>query len=200
MYIGYNPPSWSGGCFNKHNGRATRRRTILQWTNNMGGWSVARSDSPSCLLKQAPACKEWAGVRKVDGTLLGGGGGGRSRVWALGLATRAVRDHLKIEWCKKRRNYLVPPSTPCPPQKIKKHAYLASQTTLYIETWKTDKTFEDLRRKRGSDRIFVHLENIGLIQDGHKMVFGWNGNFEINPMHSLILFRVFEMKFRPFTI
>ena len=33
--------------FNKHNGRP-------QWTNNMGGWSVARSDSPLCLLKQAP--------------------------------------------------------------------------------------------------------------------------------------------------
>ena len=43
-----------GGCFNKHDGRPTGRRTILQWTNNMGGWSVARSDSPSCLLKQAP--------------------------------------------------------------------------------------------------------------------------------------------------
>ena len=35
-------------------GRPTGRPTILQWTNNMGGWSVARSDSPSCLLKQAP--------------------------------------------------------------------------------------------------------------------------------------------------
>ena len=44
----------TGGCFNKHDGRLTGRRTILQWTNNMGGWSVARSDSPSCLLKQAP--------------------------------------------------------------------------------------------------------------------------------------------------
>ena len=42
------------GCFNKHDGRPTGRRTILLWTNNMGGWSVARSDSPSCLLKQAP--------------------------------------------------------------------------------------------------------------------------------------------------
>ena len=43
-----------GVCFNKHDGRPTERRTILQWTNNMGGWSVARLDSPSCLLKQAP--------------------------------------------------------------------------------------------------------------------------------------------------
>ena len=50
-----------GGCFNKHNGRPTGRRTILQWTNNMGGWSVARSDSPSCLLKQAPEL-HWSGV------------------------------------------------------------------------------------------------------------------------------------------
>ena len=43
-----------GGCFNKHDGRATGRRAILQWTNNIGGWSVTRSDSPSCWLKQAP--------------------------------------------------------------------------------------------------------------------------------------------------
>ena len=43
-----------GGRFNKHDGRPTGRRTILQWTNNMGGWSVARSDSPSCLLKRPP--------------------------------------------------------------------------------------------------------------------------------------------------
>ena len=41
---------------------------------------------------------------------------------------------------------------PLPHQKTKKHAYLASQTT-YIETWKTDKTFEDLIRKRESDHI-----------------------------------------------
>ena len=46
-----------GGCFNKYAGRPTWRRTILQWTNNMGGWSVARSDSSSCLQKQAPDLK-----------------------------------------------------------------------------------------------------------------------------------------------
>ena len=32
----------------------TGRQTILLWTNNMGGWSVARSDGPSLLVKQAP--------------------------------------------------------------------------------------------------------------------------------------------------
>ena len=42
-----------GGCFNMYEGRPAGRWTILQWTNNMGRWSVARSDSPSCLLKQA---------------------------------------------------------------------------------------------------------------------------------------------------
>ena len=32
--------------------RPTGRRTILLWTNNIGRWSVTRSDGPSCLLKQ----------------------------------------------------------------------------------------------------------------------------------------------------
>ena len=32
--------------------RRNTRRPILQWTDNMGGWSVVWSDSPSCLLKQ----------------------------------------------------------------------------------------------------------------------------------------------------
>ena len=42
----------SGVCFNMHDGRPTGRRTILLLTSNMEGWSVARSDGPSCLLKQ----------------------------------------------------------------------------------------------------------------------------------------------------
>ena len=60
----------AGGQY-KHDGRPTGRRTILQWTNNMGGWSVARSDSPSCLLNQAPdACTEtktWHSLSKKRG-------------------------------------------------------------------------------------------------------------------------------------
>ena len=32
----------------------TRRWTILQWTNSMGGWSLTWLDSPSCLVKQPP--------------------------------------------------------------------------------------------------------------------------------------------------
>ena len=43
----------SGGCFNQYDGRPTGRQTILLWTNNMGGWAIAWSDTPSCLLKQA---------------------------------------------------------------------------------------------------------------------------------------------------
>ena len=34
--------------------RPTGPWTILLWTYNMGGWSVARSDGTSCLLKQPP--------------------------------------------------------------------------------------------------------------------------------------------------
>ena len=62
----------------------------------------------------ASAYKQWAQVwtvltevRKVDGTLFGGG------------ATRAVRDHLKIEWCQKRRYYLVPPQPPALLKRLK---------------------------------------------------------------------------------
>ena len=36
----------------------TGRWTILLRTNKMGGWSDARSDSPSCLLKQAPGYQD----------------------------------------------------------------------------------------------------------------------------------------------
>ena len=40
---------------------STGRRTILLWTNNMGGWSVARSDGPSLLVKQAPGVSQGRG-------------------------------------------------------------------------------------------------------------------------------------------
>ena len=40
-----------GGVSISTTDRPTRRRIILLWTNNMGGWSVARSDSPSLLVK-----------------------------------------------------------------------------------------------------------------------------------------------------
>ena len=55
MYLGSHRTSIieNRGGINKHDGRPTGRPTILQWTNNMGGWSVSWSDSPSCLLKQA---------------------------------------------------------------------------------------------------------------------------------------------------
>ena len=44
---------------------ATRRQTILLWTDSIGRWSVAWSDSRTCLLKQPPG--------------FSGGGGGQ---WA----------------------------------------------------------------------------------------------------------------------
>ena len=40
-----------GGCFTNSDGRSDQWRTILLWTNNMGQWSVTRSDSPSLLVK-----------------------------------------------------------------------------------------------------------------------------------------------------
>ena len=39
--------------------RLTRWRTILLWTKNIGRWSVAQSDSPSCLVKQPPVDGLW---------------------------------------------------------------------------------------------------------------------------------------------
>ena len=41
-----------GGCFTNSNGLSDRGRTILLWTNSMGQWSDARTDSPSLLVKQ----------------------------------------------------------------------------------------------------------------------------------------------------
>ena len=43
-----------GGCFSNSDGLSDRGQTILLWTNNMGRWSVARSDGPSLLVKQPP--------------------------------------------------------------------------------------------------------------------------------------------------
>ena len=84
---------------------------------------------------------------------------------------------------------------PVPPLKKPKETRIFGITLnrlhIYIvRTVKTVRTFEDLRRKKGIRSHFVHLEKIGFIQDGHNMVFGWNGNFEwINPIHWLF-FRI----------
>ena len=51
-----------GACFNKHEGRPPGSRTILLWTNNMGGWSVAWADGPSLLVKQLPGLDRWTQV------------------------------------------------------------------------------------------------------------------------------------------
>ena len=45
-----------GVCFTNSDGPSDRSRTILLWTNNIGGWSVAQSGSPSLLVKQPPPC------------------------------------------------------------------------------------------------------------------------------------------------
>ena len=49
-----NPTECSGGCFTNSDGLSDSGQTILLWTNNMGRWSVAQSDSPSLLVKQPP--------------------------------------------------------------------------------------------------------------------------------------------------
>ena len=71
------------------------------------------------------------------------------------------------------------PLTPCPPQKTKKTMHIWHNRLHILRPEKQIKHLKTSEKKIGSD---------------HKMVFGWNGNFEINPMHSLIFLRVFEMK------
>ena len=44
----------SGACFNKHDGLSDPATDDSIWTNSMERWSVARSDSSACLLKQVP--------------------------------------------------------------------------------------------------------------------------------------------------
>ena len=54
-----------GGCFNKHDGPSDQATDHSAMDKQMGGWSDARSDSPACLLRQAP------GLRKRGVGLIG---------------------------------------------------------------------------------------------------------------------------------
>ena len=54
-----------GGCFNKYDGPSDQATDHSAMDKQMGGWSDARSDSPACLLKQAP------GLRKRGVGLIG---------------------------------------------------------------------------------------------------------------------------------
>ena len=71
-------------------------------------------------------------------------------------------------------SYLVPPQPPALLKRLKITCIIG--ITVYIYILKPEKQMKHLKtseEKEGQIRpTCFHLENIGLIQDGHKMVFG----------------------------